>query len=69
MPEKIYDTENKKIFHDIDCLDRYTSERIEEFKKMFNNNKDKILELLKKALSGFILLEFKKIAKKKEWML
>jgi len=64
-PEEIYNTKTKKIFHDIDCLDRYNSERIEKIKEHFDGDKNKVLEVLRDALKVFILPEFKKIAEEK----
>jgi hypothetical protein len=58
---KFYDTKNKKLFHDIDCLDRYTELRIQEMSAMFPD-RDKLFMLLKKGLDGFFYPEFKKIA-------
>lgn len=31
---KVYGSENKKIFHDIDCMDRYNTERLQENRKI-----------------------------------
>jgi len=63
--EKAYDTETKKIFHDIDCLDRYNNKRIENLKKMFGNSNDELLGLLRDSLKSIISPEFKKIAEEK----
>lgn len=58
---KIYNTDNKKMFHDIDCMDRYNAERI---KKMIKTPSDeaKIFLILEKGLDSFFSPEFKKIA-------
>jgi len=47
--EKFYDSENKKVFHDIDCLDRYTKERFGSLKKAFpSKDENYIIGLIKK---------------------
>ncbi|MFA5069698.1 MAG: HD domain-containing protein [Patescibacteria group bacterium] len=61
---KAYNTHNKKLFHDIDHLDRFSAERIEKVKKRFKN-KTAILKLLKKSLDSFFFNEFKKLAAEK----
>jgi HD superfamily phosphodiesterase len=61
--EETYNTETKRLFHDIDCLDRYSSERIEKAKKFFNNDTEKILNLLRDGLDSFFTPEIEKIAK------
>jgi hypothetical protein len=63
--EEVYNTENKKLFHDIDCLDRYNAQRIDKAKHMFNNDMEKILKLLEKSLDVFISPEFREIAEKR----
>lgn len=59
--KKIYNTKNKRIFHDIDSLDRYTETRLENVKKMYKDKKE-IRRILKSFLSLFFIDEFKKIA-------
>lgn len=64
--KKVYDTENKKIFHDIDVMDRFSEERIEVFiKKMEGMDREKLMRLLKPSLDTFFYTEFREIAKKK----
>jgi hypothetical protein len=62
--EKFYSTPNKKLFHDIDCLDRYTKTRIEESKAMFPDRKV-MIDLLTKALDSFFYPEFHAIAEER----
>lgn len=60
--KKIYTTEERKIFHDVDSLDRFTQERIDSFAKLY---KDKdILSLLESTLKNFFYDEFRNLAKK-----
>lgn len=59
--ESVYDTENKKVFHDIDCLDRYTVERVNSFRRMFDDT-DKILKLLEESIENIFYPDFKAIA-------
>lgn len=61
--KKIYNTKNKKIFHDIDALDRYTQKRLKNISVMYKD-RDKLLQLLEKFLDLFFYQEFKTIAKK-----
>ncbi len=63
--KKIYNTENKRIFHDIDSLDRYNEKRIKNIKKIYPNEKE-LLTVLKNMLKLFFYKEFKEIAK--EWI-
>ncbi|MFA6918610.1 MAG: HD domain-containing protein [Patescibacteria group bacterium] len=57
----MYDSENKKIFHDIDSLDRYEEKRLKSFSP---NPKDmeKALALVEKMLDTFFYSEFKALA-------
>ncbi len=59
-----YDTPNKKIFHDIDILDRFNNERIEKMKKVYPD-RQKILELIKEDLNNFFFDEFRQIAQQR----
>jgi hypothetical protein len=59
--EKIYDTENKKIFHDIDSLDRYTMRRVEEVAEQWED-KNVLIKILEDFLKLFFYEEFRKIA-------
>jgi HD superfamily phosphodiesterase len=60
---KAYDTENKKIFHDIDSFDRYNERRIKSFAQIYK--REEMLSLLEKMSDNFFYDEFKKIAKEK----
>lgn len=62
--ESVYDTENKKVFHDIDCLDRYTVERVNSFRKMIDDT-DKIMKLLEQSIENIFYPEFKAVAKQR----
>lgn len=61
---KIYDSRNKKMFHDIDCMDRYNTERLKKMSKTLSD-KDKIFMMLKNGLESFFYPEFKKIAEER----
>jgi len=61
--KKIYNTDNKRIFHDIDCLDRYTEARIEAFRKMYS--RAEFLRLLTEMSDGFFYPEFKKLTRER----
>jgi len=63
---EIYNTENKKVFHDIDSMDRFTSERFKQIEKLFpTKTKDEIRDILEGTLKGFFYDEFRDIAKKR----
>ena len=61
--KKAYNTTNKKIFHDIDALDRYNERRMRDAASMYHD-KNKFLELLEKFVQQFFYKEFRKIAEK-----
>lgn len=61
--KKIYDTPNKKFFHDMDALDRYTEERINSMSFVYKDRKV-LLDLLEKMMENFFYDEFRKIAEK-----
>lgn len=61
---KIYDSRNKKLFHDIDCMDRYNTERLKKMSKTISD-KDKMFMMLKNGLESFFYSEIKKIAKER----
>jgi len=61
---KVYNTKNKRTFHDIDCMDRYNLERMKKMEKMFPD-KNKMWAMLEKGLEAFFDPQFKNIAKKK----
>lgn len=62
--EKFYNSDNKKIFHDIDSLDRYTELRIKSMVKMYKS-KAELLALLRGALNSIFLQEFRDVAETK----
>ena len=62
--KKIYNTKNKKNFHDIDMLDRYEPARIKNFLK-FYKNKEKLIRALRESLNSFFFAEFSSIARAK----
>ncbi len=57
----IYDTENKKIFHDFDSLDRYNEKRLKHFFKLYKD-RNELLDILNKMMKNFFYKEFRKIA-------
>lgn len=58
-----YNSENKKIFHDIDALDRYTKERLDSMKSLFPGKSiDELIQLVEDSLNLFFSDEFKNIA-------
>jgi len=59
--KKVYNTPNKKFFHDMDALDRYTEERITNMSFVYKNRK-KLLDLLEKMMDNLFYDEFRKIA-------
>ncbi len=61
---KFYDTENKRVFHDLDSLDRYTMQRFNEFMKI-KPDKEKLLETLRGFLDNFFYPQFRKIAEER----
>jgi hypothetical protein len=58
---KIYDSVNKKIFHDFDSLDRYNERRLKDASRLYKN-RNKLLDLLESMLDNFFYAEFRKIA-------
>ena len=59
----IYNTENKKIFHDIDALDRYTKERLGSMKKLYPGKSfEELVKLVEDHLYLFFFDEFRNIA-------
>ncbi len=59
--KKVYNTRNKKIFHDIDSLDRYTEKRISNLSSLYKNRKE-LMKVLASLASSFFYQEFKDIA-------
>lgn len=61
--KKIYDTADKKFFHDIDSLDRYTKKRLKNASSIFKDRQQAVA-LLENMLDLFFYDEFKKIAER-----
>ncbi len=61
---KFYDTDNKKIFHDVDCMDQYNIERLKKMLPMFPD-KNKMWPMLEKNLNGFFDPSLKEVAQRK----
>jgi hypothetical protein len=60
----IYNTENKKIFHDIDCFDRYNERRVKSISSVYKD-RGELLALLEKLTKNFFYQEFRDIAQEK----
>lgn len=60
---KIYNTYNKKIFHDFDLLDGFSVKRFKKLLRIWS--KKKLTESIEKRLENFFFKEFKKLAIKK----
>lgn len=58
--KKVYETTNKKVFHDIDALDRYTEQRIKSMSFMYE--REDLLKLLEEFMDLLFYPEFRKIA-------
>lgn len=61
---EVYNTKNKRIFHDIDCMDRYNLERLRKLGKSFPD-KNKMWAMLEKGLETFFDPQLRSIAQKK----
>jgi 5'-deoxynucleotidase YfbR-like HD superfamily hydrolase len=61
---KIYNTPNKKFFHDVDALDRFNPDRVKRFRKLYPDQKV-LKKFLEKQLKIFFYPEFREIAKKR----
>ncbi len=59
----VYNTKNKKIFHDIDSLDRYSEDRIKSFAGLYP--REDFLRILSEFSDNFFFAEFKKLAAKR----
>lgn len=59
----VYDTEHKRIFHDIDSLDRFNDARLASLKGLAQDQ-GKIRALLEKSLDAFFFDEFRQIAER-----
>ncbi|OGZ26721.1 MAG: hypothetical protein A2365_02375 [Candidatus Nealsonbacteria bacterium RIFOXYB1_FULL_40_15] len=58
---EFYNTDNKKIFHDFDRLDRFSEERIRLASPRYENKEDLFKEV-ENSLNLFFLDEFKQVA-------
>lgn len=56
-----YNTKNKKLFHDIDSLDRYTEVRIKNMSLLYKD-KEELLRILENLIKSFFYPDMKKIA-------
>lgn len=61
--KKIYNTKNKKIFHDIDLLDWFNKKRYRKLRKIWP--KRKLMKLLESKINTFYFPEIKKIVKER----
>lgn len=61
--KKVYNTANKKIFHDLDSLDRYTETRVQSFRKIYKPAA--LVKLLAAMSDSFFYSEFKDLAKRR----
>ncbi len=59
--KKAYDSANKRMFHDIDSLDRYTEARVKSFMAIYPNRQE-LLKVLAGFINQFFYPEFKKLA-------
>lgn len=57
-----YDTQNKKVFHDLDALDRYTEKRLRSMVDSGMYDMDEILKELSRLLDNFLISEIKTAA-------
>lgn len=57
-----YDTDHKKIFHDIDALDRYNETRIKHFIESGLYDREKMIPELLRLTENFFYPEFRQIA-------
>ncbi len=57
-----YETQNKKVFHDLDALDRYTEKRLRSMVDSGMYDMDEILKELSRLLDNFIFPEVRKKA-------
>jgi len=61
--DKVYNTLNKKLFHDLDSLDRFSKKRFEFVMKLYHCGPQKAIELLLRE-TRFFLPEIEEKAKK-----
>ena len=64
--DKIYNTLNKKLFHDLDSLDRFSKKRFKFVMELYRCGSQKAVELLLKE-TKFFLPEVKALAKQRLW--
>lgn len=62
--EKKYDSENKKLFHDFDCLDRYTEKRLKSISSIYKD-REELLKVINGMIKDFFYEEFRNMAKTK----
>jgi uncharacterized protein YcbK (DUF882 family) len=63
--KNVFDTENKKLFHDFDSLNRYSIQRIKKLQHLFPDKSQKeMFEIIDKNTT-FFFSDIEKIAKKK----
>jgi len=63
--KKIYNSDNKKIFHDFDTLDRYNDKRLKNLESIYPD-KEELLKVLKGMLDLFFYKEIRKLAE--QWI-
>ncbi|OGB74559.1 hypothetical protein A2V68_03080 [candidate division Kazan bacterium RBG_13_50_9] len=61
---RLYTTRNKKIFHDLDSLDRYSAKRLKSMFSIGFKDPGQVFKVLEKFLDNFFFQEFKDIAQK-----
>jgi hypothetical protein len=59
--KNVYNSVNKKAFHDIDALDRYTEKRIKNMASIYSNRQE-LVDMIGKMLGLFFYDEFRKQA-------
>jgi len=59
---KIFNTTNKKLFHDIDSMDRYNEKRLKNALYLYKDRKQ-ILKILQGLLKNLFFEEFRNLAK------
>ena len=63
--KKVYNTKNKKLFHDFDRLDRFSQKRISNVSEFYKSKADKenLRKVIFESLDLFFYKEFKETAK------
>ncbi|MEI6650110.1 MAG: HD domain-containing protein [Candidatus Moraniibacteriota bacterium] len=59
--DRFYDTENKKIFHDFDRLDRFSELRLKNVRDLYSDE-SVVKKMLDESLCTFIFPEFRELA-------